>query len=119
MLCDSLAWLHVQWCINLTHEHIDELRVVSTLVWMIGVHGTSHTNQGNSKKCASVLPSMLVQPWSVVWLVWILSPCLVACAMVYQPHPCTHKLIERGATTCVDGWRSVNNKASVSSVVCF
>ena len=82
MFCDPLTWLHVQWCIKLTLEHTDGLRLVSTGVWMIGIHGTSYTNQGKSKKSASFLPSMMVQPWSVVWPVWMLPPCFVVCAMV-------------------------------------
>ena len=71
---------------------------------MIGVHGTSYTNQGNSKKCASFISSMMVHPWSVVWPVWILSPCLVACTMVNQHHPWTHWGIDRGVKTCMNGW---------------
>ena len=63
--CYYLSWLLVQWCINLTHPPIDGLTWVSTPVCMIGVHGTSHTTQDKSKKCASVHPSMQVHLWSV------------------------------------------------------
>ena len=40
----------------------------------------------------------------VVWAVWMWPPCVVACTMVYQPHPCLHWWIERGVNTCMDGW---------------
>ena len=32
------------WCLNLTYEHIDELRGVSTHVWMVRAHGISSTH---------------------------------------------------------------------------
>ena len=55
--CDPLALLFVQWWTNLIHVFINELRVVSTYIWMIGAHGNgtsqSHTIQGKSKKYAS------------------------------------------------------------------
>jgi len=86
---DALVWLFVQWWTNLTHPRIDELRVVSTTVWMVGAHNISHTNRVRSKKCASFLQSMLVFPRSIVWPVWMLSHCLVVCPMVYWPHLCT------------------------------
>ena len=45
-VCDPLVWLLMQWCINITHEPIDELIGVSTHAWIIGAHGSSHTTQG-------------------------------------------------------------------------
>ena len=54
--CDPIAWLLVQWCINLTHVHTDGLKGVSTLVWMVGAHGTSHIIQGRGLKCPSFHP---------------------------------------------------------------
>ena len=42
---DPLVWLVVQWCINLTHAPINELRGISTPRWIIEVHDTSDTNQ--------------------------------------------------------------------------
>ena len=41
--CYPHVWLLVQWCINLTHVPSHEFGGVSTPVWMVGVHGTSHT----------------------------------------------------------------------------
>ena len=71
-----------------------------------GLTSQSHTNKGKGKKCVSFLPSILVHPWSVMWTVWMLSSCLVACAMMYQPDPCTQSWIWRGVNTCMDGWSS-------------
>ena len=58
--CNPIVLLLVQWYINLTHVSIHELMEVSTLVWMVGAHGTSHTIQGmsRSKKCASFCPTI-------------------------------------------------------------
>ena len=53
--CDPLFLVA---CAMLYHPHthtIDELRVVSRPVRMVGAHGTSNTNQGKSKKCASLV----------------------------------------------------------------
>ena len=50
--CDPLTWLLVH-CINLTHAPIDELRGLSTPVWMVGAHGISHTIQGRGWMCPS------------------------------------------------------------------
>ena len=63
--CDPLDWLPVQWCINLTHGYIGGLKGVLKPIWMIGVHGISHTNQGNSKKYASFYPS-IHGPWYIL-----------------------------------------------------
>ena len=43
--CYPISWFIVQWYINPTHAHINELRGVSTIVWMVGAHDTSHTIQ--------------------------------------------------------------------------
>ena len=43
--CDPLVWLRIQWCINLTHASIDELRGVSRPICVVGGHGISHTIQ--------------------------------------------------------------------------
>ena len=90
-----LDLLLVQWCINLTHAPTDGLRELSKSIWMTRIQGTSYTIPGKSKKCASFLSSMLVHPWRIMWSVWMQSPCLVACTMVYQPHPCINIWIER------------------------
>ena len=105
--CDLIALLIVQWCSNLTHAHTYELRGLSKHAWMIGVHGTLYTNQGKSNKHAGFTSSMLVHPWSIVWPVWMLSPCLVAFTIVYQPHLCTNRWIERDVNICIDGWTSL------------
>ena len=60
----------------------------------------------NAEAKSAFRPSMLVHPWGIVWSVWMWSPCVVVCATVYQPHPCTHWWIERGIDTCMDGWSS-------------
>ena len=104
--CEPLDWLLVQWQTNLTHEHIDELRGIPTPTWMVGAHVTSHTIQGRGWKCSSFLSSMLVHPWSIVWPVCMWPLCFVDCVVVYQPHPCTHRYIERGANACINGWSS-------------
>ena len=51
--CDALVCLPVLCCISLTHASIDELRVVSISIWMVGFHGISHIIQGRGWKCPS------------------------------------------------------------------
>ena len=73
-------WLHIQWCTNLTHAHIDGLAWVSIPVWMVELHGISHTIQGRSKKCPSFY--LVIHIWYISWvlcdqygcdpLVWLL-----------------------------------------------
>ena len=47
---------------------------------------TYHARQ-RLKMCQVFSSSMLVHPCSDVWPVRMWSPCLVTCAMVYEPHP--------------------------------
>ena len=84
------AWLFVQWCINLIRAHIKELRGVSTSVWVIEAHGTACTSQGRAKSAPVLINSHMVHPLCVMWPVCMCPPCLFACIMVYQHHPCTH-----------------------------
>jgi hypothetical protein len=44
--CDPLAWLLIQWCINIIHVPFDGLRVVPKSALIVGAHGTPHTIQG-------------------------------------------------------------------------
>ena len=105
---DPLAWLLVQWCINLTHALIHKLTMISipVWIWMIGAHDTPHTIQGRWWKCLSILPSMMVDPWGAMLPVWMWFPYFVAWAMVYQSHSYTHIWIKRGVNTCMDDWNS-------------
>ena len=63
-----------------------------------------------SKARARSAPVFIYPPMvyhlGVVWPVWMWSPCLVACAMVYQPHVSTHWWIDRGVKIYTYGWSS-------------
>jgi len=57
-----------------------------------------------------------------VWPVWMWPPCLFACVMVYQPHPCIHWWIESGINIYIDycrSWYITQSKAEDESAPVF
>ena len=53
---DPCFVLLVQWCANLTHTYIDELKGVPTHLSMVGAHGTSHIILGREWKWSGFHP---------------------------------------------------------------
>ena len=116
MLAHSLCvmWSVYVWCPCLvagtivyqphTCSPIDELRGMSTPIWMIGswyLHYRSPKTEARSVPVSINIP--MVHHWGVVWLVWVWSPYLVLCAIVYQPH-ITQIDELRGISTPLYGW---------------
>ena len=74
---------------------------------MVGAHGTSHTTQGRGWKCPSFHPSTHVISFGCCVASMGVTLCLVSCTMVDQPHPCTHRWIDMGVNTYMNGWWSL------------
>ena len=70
-ICDPLLWLLVPWYINLIHGKVDWLTWVSTSLWMVGAHGSSHTIQGRQSYC--FFAYAMVYPLAWLLMQWCIS----------------------------------------------
>ena len=99
-----LLWSLVQWWTNLIHEYIDGLRGVSTLVWVVGAHGTSHTAiQRRRWKCPSFIHPPMVHHSDIVWPVWIWSSCS-GCLYNGETNSQMHPLMDWEGCQHLYGW---------------